>query len=233
MNLFVDYIVIAATAQKEPHVSTTRGAHGETVLMKYEKVVPFGAQKPFALEAVTPIQKCHEFNMGDKKPRLIVGAVTYSEEEEEITVLAEKRIFPMEPQDVKVFYAEMEQLHGALSAEHVERVAKKRPADDLVLDTPLKMRAKPIPWCPSIFAGTNVVTGRSPWTKVSRAFRPRGRKFGSLPYRKSADTQHHRRIAVDESVQGVSTVWQRVRFFVVERIVYKRVWTLACYAEVL
>ena len=113
--------------------------------MKYEKVVPmFGAQKPFALEAVTPIQKCHEFNMGDKKPRLIVGAVTYSEEEEEITVLAE-RIFPMEPQDAKILYAEMEQLHGALSAERVERVAKKRPADDLVYDTPLKMRAKPIP----------------------------------------------------------------------------------------
>ena len=73
-----------------------------------------------------------------------LGAVAYSEEEEEITVLAE-RIFQMEPQDAKVFYAEMEQLHRTLSAEHIERVAEKRPADDLVLDTPLKMRAKPIP----------------------------------------------------------------------------------------
>ena len=55
-----------------------------------------------------------------------------------------ERIFQMEPQDAKVFYAEMEQLHRTLSAERIERVAKKSPADDLVLDTPLKMRTKPI-----------------------------------------------------------------------------------------
>ena len=103
----------------------------------------FGDQNPFALEAVTPIQKCHEFNMGDKKPRLIVGTVAFSEEEDEITVLAE-RIFPLEPQDAKVFYAEMEQLHRTLSADRIERVAKTRPADDLALDTPLKMRTRPI-----------------------------------------------------------------------------------------
>ena len=135
------------------------------------------------------------------------------------------------------YFVEMEQLHGALSAERVERVAKKRPADDLVLDTPLKMRAKPIPWYPSFLPASDerchrpIVVDESvqgvsaSWQKV---------RFLAVEWTaKSADTQRRRPIAVDESVQGVSTVWQRVRFFVVERIVYKRVWTLVCYAEVL
>ena len=42
-GIFVDYIVIAATASTEPSVQTVHG--GNTVLMKYEKVVPmFGAE---------------------------------------------------------------------------------------------------------------------------------------------------------------------------------------------
>ena len=101
------------------------------------------AQNPFALDAVTAIQTCHEFNMGDKKPRLIVGTLTYAEAEDEITLLAE-RIFPLRTDDVKFFYKEMEQLRQMLSADRIERVAKKRPADHLVLDTPVKMRSKPI-----------------------------------------------------------------------------------------
>ena len=127
--MFVDYVVIAATAQKEPVVRTAKG--GATVLMMYQKVVPmFGAQN---LEAVTPIATCHEFNMGDKKPRLIVGTVAYSDAE---------RIFPLDPADGKVFYVEMEQLHRTLSGRQIERVAKKRPADDLVDDTPQKTQQR-------------------------------------------------------------------------------------------
>ena len=69
-------------------------AHGgDTVLMKCKKVVPrFGARNPFALEDVTAIEKCHEFNMGDKKARLIVGTLTYADADDEITLLA---FFPL------------------------------------------------------------------------------------------------------------------------------------------
>ena len=128
-NMFVDYVVIAATAQQEPQVRNAKG--GASVLMLYQKVKPmFGAQNPFDLEAVTSIAKCHEFNMGDKKPRLIVGTVAYSADGNEITLLAE-RIFPLDPADGKFFYKEMEQLHSTLSGDRIETVAKKRPADDL------------------------------------------------------------------------------------------------------
>lgn len=75
------------------------------------------------------IATCHEFNMGDQKPRLIVGC---------------QRCFPLDPQDGKVFYTEMEQQHRTLSGGHIERVAKKRPADHLVNDTPQKTRTGPI-----------------------------------------------------------------------------------------
>ena len=49
----------------------------------------------------------------------------------------------------------------------------------------------------------------------------------------TSDERCRRPITVDESVQGVSAVWQKVRFFVVERIAYKRAWTLVCCAEML
>jgi len=115
---------------------------GGSVLMLYQNVKPmFGAQNPFDLEAVTSIAKCHEFNMGDKKPRLIVGTVAHSADGNGITLLAE-RIFPLEPADAKFFYKEMEQLHSTLSGDRIEAVAKKRPADDLVNDTPHKMRQR-------------------------------------------------------------------------------------------
>ena len=130
-NMFVDYVVIAATAQQEPQVRNAKG--GGSVLMLY--------QNPFDLEAVTSIAKCHEFNMGDKKPRLIVGTVAHSADGNGITLLAE-RIFPLEPADAKFFYKEMEQLHSTLSGDRIEAVAKKRPADDLVNDTPHKMRQR-------------------------------------------------------------------------------------------
>ena len=42
-GIFVDYIVIAATASTEPSAQTAHG--GNTVLMKYEKVVPMLARR--------------------------------------------------------------------------------------------------------------------------------------------------------------------------------------------
>ena len=101
-----------------------------------------------------------------------------------------------------IFYAEMEQLHRTLSADRIDRAAKKRPADDLVLDTPLKMRTRPTSWCPSLLL--------------------------------MSDERCRRPIAVDESVQGVSDVWPKVRLFVVEWIAYKLwAWTLVCCAKML
>ena len=114
------------------------------ILMKYTTVGPlFGAQNPFAQEAVTAVATCHEFNMADKKPRLIVGTLTYSDAENDITLLA-GRLFQLESQDAKYFYKEMEQLHHMLSADLIEKVGKRRPADELVLDTLLTMRAIPM-----------------------------------------------------------------------------------------
>ena len=59
-----------------------------------------------------------------------------------LALAVEVEKFPLDPPDGKFFYKEMEQLHSTLSGDHIETVAKKRPADDLVNDTPHKTRQR-------------------------------------------------------------------------------------------
>ena len=117
-----------------------------------QNVVPmFGPQNPFSLEAVMAIQKCHEFNMGDKKPRLIVGSVIYSEDE--ITLLAE-RIFSHRKD-------RQEEAPGSLVDRHTVENSYEAHVMSAVLADPRH---------PS----TKAANGKMPWTNVSGVFPPCG-----------------------------------------------------------
>ena len=133
-DLVCEYVTILAKTNDEAEVknSQTQGA----AWMRFAGVTPiFGSQTPFAVEGVTPISKCVQFDMSDGEPRLLVGTPTKSGDQ--ITLLCE-RMFRVKTSDLDIYQKEMTAVHETLQGDKIQPVPSKRPADSMTEATPSK-----------------------------------------------------------------------------------------------
>ena len=112
-DLVCEYVTILAKTNDEAEVknSQTQGA----AWMRFARVTPiFGSQTSFAVEGVTPISKCVQFDMSDGEPRLLVGTPTKSGDQ--ITLLCE-RMFRVKTSDLDIYQKEMTAVHETLQGD--------------------------------------------------------------------------------------------------------------------
>eukprot|EP00435_Cladocopium_sp_Y103_P042208 s1010_g11.t1 len=137
--IFPNYITMLIRAEDlEPTIQKTVSDGDGMHMMQYKKVVAVEAQqvKSFCVEAFCHLQQTHVFNMCDGKVHMLIGKVAMDDDSSEVTVVAEK-LFKLDTEEqLEAFQAEKELI---LALQHME--TKKRPASDLVLETPNKVKA--------------------------------------------------------------------------------------------
>ncbi len=118
----------------------------DVVIVQHNKVYPYRGEKgvvndPFAVEANCTLDEMWDFNMGDSKPRFIVGSLRH-DSEGKMTLIAE-RIFQVEGNvetALKNFEEECKAVNELLS-KFIE-LPCKRSAETLIIETPTKKSAK-------------------------------------------------------------------------------------------
>lgn len=137
--IFPNYITMLVRVEnEEPKISKVGAENDEIYMMQYKKVVAASAREPrkFSVEAFCLLQQSHIFNMADKKVHLLVGKVTADDDGGNMIVVAEKLFKLDTDQQREAVEVEREQI---LRLAHTE--TKKRPASELVRETPAKVKA--------------------------------------------------------------------------------------------
>ena len=138
--IFPGYVSFLVRANDdEPTIKKSGAAENEVYMMQHNDVVAVEARVPkaFRVESFCQLQQSHHFNMADHKIHFLVGKVTADDDKgTSLTVVAEK-----------IFKLNTDQQQQALQAERLGiadaqlSTTRKRPASDLVIETPAKVRA--------------------------------------------------------------------------------------------
>jgi len=137
--IFPGYISVLVRAEDdEPTIKQSGTGDDEVFMMQHTKVIAVAAKnpKPFSVEAFCHLEQTHNFNMADHKVHLFVGKVSADDQGANMTVVAEK-IFKL-TRDEQIDAVEAER-HGICGLQM--STTKKRPASDLIVGTPAKVKA--------------------------------------------------------------------------------------------
>jgi len=138
-----DFVFTLGFAAEDAKVTSTEVQ--DAVLVRHAAVYPYRGEKdgkdPFAVEANCTLSETCWFNMGDSKPRFIVGSLR--RDSGGLTTLIAERIFPVEGNvetALKNFQEECAAVNELLS-KTIEHLPCKRSAEALINETPTKKAA--------------------------------------------------------------------------------------------
>ena len=138
--IFPSYISVLVRAHdEEPTMHEIGEGDNRVFMMQHTEVFAVEAKAPkvFAVEAFCPLSQSHNFNMaGRKHVHLLVGKVTADDQGDNITLVAEKIFKLNDEEQMEAVRAERQQIVGL-----EQNTTRKRPASDLVLETPAKVKA--------------------------------------------------------------------------------------------
>ena len=132
--IFPGYISVFVRAEdEEPTIKKSGTGDDEVFMMQHTKVIAVAAKNPklFSVEAFCQLEQTQNFNMADHKVHLLVGKVSAEDQGANMTVVAEK-IY----QQMDAVEAERRGICGLQMS-----TTKKRPASDLIVETPAKVKA--------------------------------------------------------------------------------------------
>ena len=137
--IFPGYISVLVRAEDgEPTIKNAGTGDDEVFMMQHTKVIAVAAKNPklFSVEAFCQLEQTQNFNMADHKVHLLVGKVSADDQGANMTVVAEKIFKLTTDQQMDAVEAEPRGICGLQMS-----TTKKRPASDLIVETPAKVKA--------------------------------------------------------------------------------------------
>ena len=137
--IFPGYISVFVRAEdEEPTIKKSGTGDDEVFMMQHTKVIAVAAKNPklFPVEAFCQLEQTQNFNMADHKVHLLVGKVSADDQGANMTVVAEKIFKLTTDQQMDAVEAERRGICGLQMS-----TTKKRPASDLIVETPAKVKA--------------------------------------------------------------------------------------------